>query len=79
MKVNSCYGRRFDHCRKIYYFNYFDNLLSICQQYLSFQSIVVPREDWYWPKTESNDDEEVQNEEEQDAEETMDLTVSRTS
>lgn len=59
--------------------NYFDNLLFICQQYVSFQNIVVPREDWYWPKTESNDDEDVQNEEEQDAEDNIDLKVSSTS
>lgn len=44
-----------------------------------FQSIVVPREDWYWPKTESNDEEDDENTEEQDAEENIDLTVSSTS
>lgn len=43
---------------------------------LSFQSIAVSREDWYWPKTESNDEEDVQNEEE--LEENVDLTVSIT-
>lgn len=45
---------------------------------LSLQSIAVPREDWYWPKTESNDEEDDQNEEEQEEEETVDLTVSIT-
>lgn len=63
--------RALDH----YLDNYFENLLSICPQYVSFQSIAVPREDWYWPKTDSNDEEDIQNEEEQDVEENMDLTV----
>lgn len=62
--------RALDNCRK----TFLNNLL--CQQYVSFQNIVVPREDWYWPKTESNDEEDVQNEEEQDVEENLDLTVS---
>lgn len=77
MKVGLCYEKSFGSWQKN--FNYFDNLLSICQKYVSFQSIVVPREDWYWPKTESNDEEDVQNEEEQDVEEYMDLTVSTSS
>lgn len=67
----------FNHCRKN--LNYFDNEFSICQQWCVFQSIVVPREDWYWPKTESNDEEDDENTEEQDAEENIDLTVSSTS
>lgn len=66
----------FNHCRKN--LNYFDNSLSVNND-VFFQSIVVPREDWYWPKTESNDEEDDQNTEEQDAEENIDLTVSSTS
>uniref|UniRef100_H3C5M8 G patch domain-containing protein 11 n=1 Tax=Tetraodon nigroviridis TaxID=99883 RepID=H3C5M8_TETNG len=45
-----------------------------CEQLDSQKSIVVPREDWYWPKTESNDEEDVQEKEEEDEEENTDLT-----
>ncbi|XP_003976175.1 G patch domain-containing protein 11 [Takifugu rubripes] len=47
-----------------------------CEQLDSQKSIAVPREDWYWPKTESNDEEDVQDEEEQEVEDDVDLTSS---
>lgn len=41
---------------------------------LSFQGITVPREDWYWPKAETDDEEDDSKEEEE--EEIVELTVS---
>lgn len=47
---------------------------------LSFQGITVPREDWYWPKAETDDEEddlkEEEEEEEEKEEEIVELTVS---
>lgn len=56
------------------------NLLAI----LSLQGITVAREDWYWPKIETNDEEEddveekeeEEKEEEEDEEEIVELSVS---
>lgn len=47
---------------------------------LSFQGITVPREDWYWPKAQTDDEEDDQKDEEQEEEEEeiVDLTVSIT-
>ena len=44
---------------------------------MSFQSITVPREDWYWPKAGTDDEEDdVLEEEREELEETVELTVS---
>lgn len=43
---------------------------------ITFQGITVPREDWYWPKTESEEEEDhLEEEEKEDAEEIVELTV----
>lgn len=44
---------------------------------ITFQGITVPREDWYWPKTENEEEEDhlEEEEEEEDAEEIVELTV----
>lgn len=36
---------------------------------MSFQGITVPREDWYWPKPEADDEEDGLKEEEEEEEE----------
>lgn len=51
---------------------------------MSFQGITVPREDWYWPKPEADDEEdglkeeeeEEEEKEEEEEEEIVELTVS---
>lgn len=48
---------------------------------LSLQGITVPREDWYWPKEETGDEEdgpkeEEKDEEDEEEEEIVELTVS---
>lgn len=44
---------------------------------LSFQGITVPREDWYWPKAGTDDEEDdLIEEEREELEETVELTVS---
>lgn len=49
----------------------FTRLLTI-----TFQGITVPREDWYWPKTENEEEEDcLEEEEKEDAEEIVELTV----
>lgn len=43
----------------------------------SLQGITEPREDWYWPKTETDDDEDDDlKEETEDVEDIVNLTVS---
>lgn len=55
-----------------------------CSNFLTipFQGITVPREDWYWPKTENEEEEDCLKEEEEEEEERnededdiVDLTV----
>lgn len=43
---------------------------------ITFQGITAPREDWYWPKTENEEEEDhLEEEEKEDAEEIVELTV----
>ncbi|KAM3606171.1 uncharacterized protein V6R79_011942 [Siganus canaliculatus] len=49
-----------------------------CEQLDSQKGVTVPREDWYWPKTqtdEEEDNEEEKEEEEEEEEEIVELTV----
>lgn len=48
------------------------------ESFASFQGITVPREDWYWPKAETDDEEDglEEEEEKEEVEEIVDLTVS---
>ncbi|XP_070833344.1 G patch domain-containing protein 11 isoform X2 [Chaetodon trifascialis] len=45
-----------------------------CEQLDSQKSITVPREDWYWPKAETDDEEDGVKEEEEEEEEVVELT-----
>lgn len=44
--------------------------------FFSFQGITAPREDWYWPKANSDEEEDDLKEEDEDEEEVTELTVS---
>lgn len=44
--------------------------------FFSFQGITAPREDWYWPKANSDEEEDDLKEEDEEEEEVTELTVS---
>lgn len=52
--------------------------VSVCESFglIIFQGITAPREDWYWPKAETDEEEDALKEEEEEEEEIVELTVN---
>lgn len=61
-------------CNSLYFSN--KTLWIYSLHTFSLQGITEPREDWYWPKTETDDEDDDLKEETEEVEDIVNLTVS---